>query len=66
MIHLVEHLGAALPIVMLVGGLALFIAAGYLQYVALPQEHTPRHVVTRATLAIVGVVLVLLGDGFLR
>lgn len=61
-----EGVRAALPIVMLIGGLALFASAGYLQFVALPQEQTRRHVLTRATLAIVGVVLVLLGNGLLR
>ena len=61
-----EPLLVALAIVMLLGGLALFASAGYLQYVALPQEQTPRHVLTRTTLAFVGVVLVLLGNGLLR
>ena len=60
-----EDLGAALPILMVIGGLALFASAGYLQYVALPQEHTTKHVITRATLAIAGLVLILLGNGFL-
>lgn len=61
-----EGLRAVLPIVMLLGGLALFASAGYLQYVALPQEQTPGHVLTRTTLAIVGIVLVLLGNGLIR
>jgi hypothetical protein len=38
-VALSEDLRAAMPIVMLVGGLALSVPAGYL-YVAAPQEHT--------------------------
>ncbi len=61
-----ENLRAALPIVMLIGGMALIVYAAYLHYVALPEEHAPRHVATRAAIAVVGIVLVLLGAGFLR
>jgi hypothetical protein len=61
-----ESLRATLAIVMLIGGLALVVYAGYLSYVALPEEHTPRHLITRAALAVVGLVLGLLGTGFLR
>ena len=61
-----ENLRATLAIVMMIGGIALVVYAGYLYYVALPEEHAPRHVITRAALAVVGIVLVLLGTGFLR
>jgi hypothetical protein len=63
---MIENLQAALPIVMLVGGMVLLAYAGYLHYVALPEESDPRHVSTRAAIAVVGLVLVLLGAGFLR
>ena len=61
-----ESLRATLAIVMVIGGMALVLYAGYLHYVALPEEHAPRHVITRAAFAVVGIVLVLLGTGFLR
>ncbi|MBM7804986.1 hypothetical protein JOD57_000823 [Geodermatophilus bullaregiensis] len=61
-----EALGATLAIVLIVGGMALVVYAGYLYYVALPGEHAPRHVITRTALAVVGAGLVLLGTGLLR
>jgi hypothetical protein len=61
-----ENLRAALAIVMMIGGMALIIYAGYLYYVALPEEHAPRHMITRAALAVVEIVFALLGTGFLR
>ena len=60
-----ENLRIALAIVMVIAGWALVVYAGYLQYVALPGEHTRRHVARRAALAIAGFGLVLLGIGFL-
>jgi hypothetical protein len=57
-----DNLPAAIPIVMLIGGMALIVYAAYLYYVALPEEHTRRHAATRAAIAVVGVVLVLLGS----
>ena len=60
-----ENLRIALAVVMVIAGWALVVYAGYLQYVALPGEHTRRHMASRAALAIAGFVLVLLGIGFL-
>ena len=60
-----ESLRATLAIVM-IGGMALVVYAGYLHYVALPEEHATRNVVTRAAPAVVGIVLASLGSGFLR
>lgn len=59
-------LGAALAVVMVIAGLALLVSAGYFYDVALPQEHAPKHVITRSSLAIAGIALVLLGSGSLR
>ena len=53
-------------VVMIVAGMALVAYAGYLQFVALPEEHTPGHVITRAALFVVGLVLALLGSEILR
>jgi hypothetical protein len=61
-----ENLRATLGTALTIGGMALIIYAAYLYYVALPEEHAPRHVATRASIALVGIVLVLLGAGFLR
>jgi hypothetical protein len=61
-----ESLLAALPTMMPIGGMALIVYAAYLHYVALPEEHAARHVATRAAIAVVGIVLVLLGAGVLR
>ncbi|TQN44011.1 hypothetical protein FHU33_3489 [Blastococcus colisei] len=58
-----ESLRAALPMVMLIGGIALIVYAAYLHYAALPEEHTTRHVATRAAIAVVGLALILLGAG---
>jgi hypothetical protein len=61
-----ENLRATVGALLMIGGMALIIYAAYLHYVALPEEHAPRHVATRAAIAVVGIVLVLLGTGFLR
>lgn len=61
-----NNLRAALAIAMMIAGLALVAYAGYLQYVALPEEHAARHMITRAALLVVGLVLALLGVGTLR
>ena len=61
-----EDLLTALAIVMIGAGMTLVAYAGYLQFVALPDEHTPRHVITRTALFVVGLVLALLGAGILR
>ena len=61
-----ENLHATLAIVSTGGGIALVVYGGYRSYVALPEIHAPGHVVTRAALAVVGIVLVLLGPRFLR
>lgn len=56
-----ESPGAALPMVMLIGGIALIVYAAYLHYAALPGEQTRRHVAIRAAIAVVGLGLILLG-----
>lgn len=56
------NLRVALGIIMLVCGMAILGAAVYLHYVALPEEHTPKHVTKRAALGIGGLVLVLGGS----
>jgi hypothetical protein len=61
-----ENLRAALAIGMMIAGMALVAYAGYLQYVALPEEHAPRHVIARAALFVVGLVLAFAGAGILR
>ena len=61
-----ENLRATLGTVLMIGGMALIVYAAYLYYVALPEEQAPRQVATRAAIAVVGIVLVLLGSGFLR
>ena len=61
-----ENLRATLAVVSTGGGIALVVYGGYRSYVALPEIHAPGHVVTRAALAVVGIVPVLLGTGFLR
>lgn len=61
-----EPLRVALAVVMLVCGWALIIYAGHLHYVALPGDHAPRREITRAAVAVVGIVVVLLGSRFLR
>jgi hypothetical protein len=52
-------------VVLLVGGIALCGYAGYLQYVVLPEEHTPGQRGKRAGVAAVGLVLALLGSWLL-
>ena len=61
-----ENLHGAFPIAMVIGGLALIVCAVLLHYVALPEEQTRKHVTIRATLTVGGVVLLLVGIGFLR
>ena len=61
-----EPLGAVVATGVMIAGMAMVAYAGYLQYVALPEEHAPRHVITRAALLVVGLVLALLGAGMLR
>jgi hypothetical protein len=60
-----ENLRIALAVVTVIAGWALVVSAGYLHYVALPGERTRRHMASRAALAIAGLVLLLLGIGFL-
>ena len=60
-----ENLHPAIPILMMIGGMALAIYAAYLHYVALPSEQAPRHVATRAVLVVVGIALILLATGLL-
>ena len=60
-----ENLRVALSIVMVIAGWALVGYAGYLHYVALPGEHTQRHVVRRAALAVGGIGLLVLGVSLL-
>ena len=61
-----EILRAFLAIGLIITGMALVAYAGYLQYVALPEEHAPRHVLTRTALFVGGLVLVLTGAVILR
>ena len=60
-----ESLRTAVAMVLLVGGIALCGYAGYLQYVALPEEHTIGQRSKRAGLALVGLVCALLGSWLL-
>lgn len=54
-----------LAVVLIVAGVAALACAGYLQYVALPEEHTRRAITTRAALAMGGLALVLVGTQLL-
>jgi hypothetical protein len=60
-----EPLRATVAVVLLVGGLALCGYAGYLQYVALPEEQTLRQRSKRAVLALGGLALALVGSWLL-
>jgi hypothetical protein len=60
-----EPLRATVAVVMLVGGIALCGYAGYLQYVALPEEHTFGQRGKRVGLALAGLALALLGSWLL-
>ncbi len=60
-----ESLRATVAVVLLVGGIALCGYAGYLQYVALPEEHTLGQRSMRAVLALGGLALALLGTWLL-
>jgi hypothetical protein len=61
-----ESLRATVVILLMIGGMAVVVYAGYLYYVALPGEHAPRHVITRAALLVVGFVAALSGAWILR
>ena len=56
-----ENLRTFLAIAMMITGMALVAYAGYREYVSLPEERTPRHVMTRTALLVVGLALALLG-----
>jgi hypothetical protein len=60
-----ENLRAALPIIGLIGGIAMVGYAAFLQYVALPEEHTRKQVGLRVALGCFGIALLLLGSRFL-
>ena len=60
-----EPLRTTVAVALLLGGIALFTYAGYLQYVALPKEHTFEQRSKRAVLALGGLVLALLGSWLL-
>jgi cytochrome c-type biogenesis protein CcmE len=60
-----EPLRATVAVVLLVSGLALCGYAGYLQYVALPEERTFGQRSKRAVLALGGLALALLGSWLL-
>jgi hypothetical protein len=60
-----ENLRTALPILMLVVGIAMIAYAAFRQYVALPEEHTRKQVGLRVTLGCGGIALLLLGSRFL-
>ena len=57
------HVGLA--VVLMVAGMAALLRAGYLQYAALPEEHTFATSGARAALALVGVALVFGGSRLL-
>jgi hypothetical protein len=60
-----ESLRTTVAVLLLIGGIALCGYAGYLQYVALPEEHTVGQRSKRAGLALGGLVLALLGSWLL-
>ena len=60
-----EPVRATVAVVLLVGGLALCGYAGYLQYVALPEEHTFGQRRKRAVLALAGLAFALVGSWLL-
>ena len=60
-----EPFRVAVAVVLLVGGIALCGYAGYLQYVALPEEHTFGQRSKRAVLALGGLASALLGSWLL-
>jgi hypothetical protein len=60
-----ENLPTFLAIAMMITGMALVAYAGYRQYVTLPEERAPRHVMTRTALLVVGLALALLGAAIL-
>ena len=60
-----ENLRTFLAIAMMITGMALVAYAGYRQYVSLPEERAPRHVIIRTGLLLAGLALTLLGAGIL-
>ena len=60
-----ENLRTFLAIASMIAGMALVAYAGYRQYVTLPEERAPRHVIARAGLLVAGIALALLGAGML-
>ena len=60
-----EPLLVALAVVMLIGGMAMIGYATYLQYVALPQEHTFALRGKRLALAVGGIALIVGGSQLL-
>jgi len=60
-----ESLRTTVAVVLLVAGIAMCGYAGFLQYVALPEEHTLGQRGRRAGLAVVGLVLALVGSWLL-
>jgi hypothetical protein len=60
-----EPLRATVAVVLQVAGIALCGYAGYLQYVALPEERTFGQRTRRAVLALAGLALALLGSWLL-
>lgn len=50
----------------MIAGMALVSYAGYRQYVALPEEQAMRHVITRAAIVLIGLLLAFVGAGALR
>ena len=60
-----EYLRAAAVVSSVIAGWALLAYAGYLYYVALPDEHSASHLAARAALVLVGLALVLLGTRLL-
>ena len=56
-----ENLRTFLAIASMIAGMALVAYAGYRQYVSLPEERAPRHVIFRTGLLLAGLALALLG-----
>jgi hypothetical protein len=56
---------AGLAVVLVAAGVAALGCAGYLQYVALPEEHTFAHGGKRLALALAGAALILVGSRLL-
>lgn len=58
-------MASAIAYLAIIGGMAMIVLAGYLQYASLPAEHTRAAVSKRAALALGGLALVLLGNALL-